>query len=435
MFGNGLTDEDTDEEHIARAVDTCMRYEYHIKELEEQNELNNESIKRNVGFFNKTGRVKMIRLGSIPSMGYLFSLEELAKYCPDVKDINIEELVGEDFDTVNGELFVKAYVPFVPERHSKSKTLKANKKIEQFDRMVKGEFSFHYDTDPLPKNIQKIEPDDVVTISVKVHGTSAIFGNLKVKTPIKLPFYKKLWNKFIDTTRLFKGLRVADYFIEYGNISASRKIIKNKYINENVSEGYYGVDIWTEYGELLYPFIDKGMTVYGEIIGYVTNSEKMIQKNYDYGCEVGKNKFMPYRITSLKDDGTKREWKVTEVKEWTEKLLRDCPELSDRIMIIDILYHGTLCNLYPEQPISQHWHENVLQLMRDDTKHFGMEKKEPLCIHKVPREGIVLRKDEDELTEAFKLKCYAFLKEEAKLMTDIEQGKEELSNEMAEAYQ
>ena len=36
--------------------------------------------------------------------------------------------------------------------------------------MIPGQFSFHYDTAPLNKNMYRIEPDDKVTISVKLHG-------------------------------------------------------------------------------------------------------------------------------------------------------------------------------------------------------------------------------------------------------------------------
>ena len=405
-----------------------------IESLKKEIEDNTNFIRSHVGFFNKTGRVRAIRLGGINSMGYLFSIDELAKWCPEVKDVYLPDLVGEDFDTVNGIEFIKAYVPFVPQRSNKgdgkSIDRKRNKKIEKFDRMIKGEFSFHYSSDPLPKCINRIKPNDMVSITVKFHGTSFSCGKLHVKTPIKLPIHKLLWNKFVDTTGLFKKLRVTDYIVEYGNVTSSRTVIKNQYINKDVSEGYYGVDIWSEYGNFIYPYLDEGMTVYGEIFGYLSGSDKMIQKNYDYGCEQGKNKLMPYRITTTNDNGTKHEWNVTEVKEWTEKLIKEHPELADRIHVIDLLYHGTLANLYPHLSLTDHWHENVLEEMRNDVVHFGMEKREPLCTnHNVPREGICVRIDNDEINENFKLKCQHFFDMERKA---IDAG--EVDIEMADAY-
>ena len=360
--------------------------------------------------------------------------DELAKYNPNVKNISLNQYVGEDFDTIEDKLFIKAYVPFVPERRQVSKVEKRNKKIEQFDRMVKGEFSFHYDTQMFARCINLFKPTDKVVISNKLHGTSLICGKLHVKTPIKIPFYKWIWNKFVDLTGLFKSLRITDYVVEYGNVTSSRTVIKNQYINKKVTGGYYGVDIWSEYGDLIYPFLDEGMTVYGEICGYISNSQKMIQKGYDYGCDKGENFLMIYRITTTNEDGSKKEWNVQDVYNWTKKLITEHTELEKRIRPITIFYHGTLRDLYPDLSLMEHWHENVLEAMRNDKEHFGMEKKEPLCRNSVWREGIVIRKDDDDLAEAFKLKCMHFLKAEAVLMDDIANGKEEVSEEMAEVY-
>lgn len=398
-----------------------------FKELKSEIEANAEYVRSRVGFFNKTGRVRSIRLGGVASKGYLFTLEELAKYNPKVKDINLEEYLGQDFDTVDGELFVKAYVPFVPEKRTKtSNAEKRNKKIVRFDRMIEGEFSFNYDSLLLPKYIHKIKPTDSVAITVKIHGTSFVCGKVHVKTPIKLPFMRRMCNKFIDLTGLFKKYRTIDYKVEYGNVTSSRTVIKNKYINKDVTDGYYSVDVWGEYGELIYPYLSEGMTLYGEIFGYLTNSTKMIQKQYDYGCEVGTNKLMPYRITTSLPDGGKYEWNVEEVKEWTEKLIKEHPEIADRIHVIDLLYHGTLTDLYPTLSVTEHWNENVLEELRNDKKHFGMEKDEPLCENKVVREGLCIRIDDDETNENFKLKCQKFYDREKKLMdegeVDIEMG-------------
>lgn len=429
-----LTLVSSNEDFVKVANKTILEKKFALEPIKKEIEDNTNFVRSHVGFFNKTGRVRAIRLGGINSMGYLFSIDELAKWCPEVKDVYLPDLVGEDFDMVNGIEFIKAYVPFVPQRSNKgdgkSIDRKRNKKIEKFDRMIKGEFSFHYSSDPLPKCINRIKPNDTVSISLKIHGTSFGCGKLHIKTPIKLPIYKLLWNKFVDTTGLFKKLRVTDYIVEYGNVTSSRTVIKNQYINKEVTGGYYGVDVWSEYGNLIYPYLDEGMTVYGEIFGYLTGSDKMIQKDYDYGCEKGKNKLMPYRITTTNDNGTKHEWNVMEVKEWTEKLIAEHPELADKIHVIDLLYHGILADLYPHLSLTEHWHENVLEEMRNDVIHFGMEKREPLCTnHNVPREGICVRIDNDEINENFKLKCAKFFNRERKA---IDAG--EVDIEMADAY-
>lgn len=432
-IGGSFNEDSTLIDYVTTAQKYCAEKKTQLDIIKKEIDETTAYIRGHVGFFNKTGRVRSIRLGGVQSMGYLFTLDELAKYNPNVKNISLNQYVGEDFDTIEDKLFIKAYVPFVPERRQVSKVEKRNKKIEQFDRMVKGEFSFHYDTAPLPKCIGRLKPSDVVTITSKLHGTSICIGKLHVKTPIKLPFYKWIWNKFVDLTGLFKAHRITGYVIDYGNVTASRTVIKNQYINENVSDGYYGVDVWSEYGNLIYPFLSEGMIIYGEIIGYLTDSDKMIQKNYDYGCNKGKNKLMIYRITTNNEDGTKHEWNVTEVKEWTEKLVKDHPEIADRIHVIDLLYHGTLADLYPNISYMDHWHENVLEALRNEKERFNMEKNDPICKNKVPFEGVVLRIDNDEFAEAFKLKCAKFLSKEREEIDKGEVDMEMLDNYASEA--
>lgn len=375
-------------------------------------------VKEHCGFFNKHGRVRCITLRNTPSFGVLFSPENLFKFDPSVTMEDIEAYVGQEFDTVNDELFVKVYLPPIPaEAKRKDKRSKAQAKVKRFNRMVDGEFFFHYDTAQLQKNIQYIKPDDVVDIDVKLHGTSFICGKLKVKQPIKLPFLKRLFNKFVDATRLFKFMRITDYELVYGPVYASRNTIRNKYINENVGPGYYNSDVYSEYGDIVYPYLDDGMTVYGEICGYLTGSDSMIQKGYDYGCEKGENLLMFYRITTTNEDGTKREWEVTEVLEWTKQLIdrmsADGNVNAGRIHPIDLLYHGTLEDLYPSIDTESHWHENVLEALKNDKEHFGMEENEPLCKEEVPREGFCLRKVGDSRLECFKLKTTAFALKEA----------------------
>ena len=392
-----------------------------------------DEAKRKVGFFNKNGRVRMIRLRKVPSYGFLFSLDEMVKYCPKAKDVNLEDYINKDFDTVDGELFVKAYVPYVPERthaNGNKRNRKAQKKINRFDRMIPGEFVLHYDTNPLGKNMWRINPDDKVTISCKLHGTSGIFANVKTHVPIKLPIIKRAWNLFVDTTGFFKKHRIIDYTTEYGNVYSSRTVIKNQYINKDVNGGFYSTDVWYDYNELLKDKIDKGMTVYGEIIGYISGSQTMIQKQYDYGCEVGTNKFMPYRITTEDENGKKYEWDVSEVKEWTEQLIKKYPDIKERIDVIDILYQGTLRDLYPTLDVKHHWHNDVLLQMKADKEHFGMELNEPLCkAYKVPREGVVIRINGDPVAEAFKLKTDNFFLREKK---EIDKGN--IDAEMSETY-
>lgn len=394
-----------------------------------------DEAKKMVGYFNKYGRVRIVKLRGCASEGCLFTIDSLAKWNPNILKYNFENcfkpnedgvVVPFEFDTIDGVLFVEAYVPPLPQTR-KSDGLsrnekKRNKKIEKLDRMVEGQFAFHYDTNQLNDNIWRFNPDTVVDISVKFHGTSFICGNVLTKRYLDESFIKKSVRGIRNFIRRImssidhkkRQTILSDFVIEYGEVTSSRGVIKNQYINKDVREGYYNVDIWSEYGKLVYPFLSEGMTLYGEIVGYVTGSTSMIQKGYDYGCKVGENILMPYRITETDKDGNHKEWNVQDVYEWTVKLLEEHPELNGKIKPITILYHGRLGDLYPELDPSEHWNQELLKNLKEDKKRFGMELNEPMCKNKCPREGIVIRIDDDVKPEAFKLKTEAFKFREAK---------------------
>ena len=380
-----------------------------------------DNAKKLCGFFNKYGRVRCLTLKGCPSFGVLFAPADLQKFDESVTVEEIEAYEGNEFDTVNGELFVKVFVPPMPVVHErKSRTNKANKKIERFDRMIPGEFSFHYATTQLQKTIRFYRPEDIVDISLKEHGSSVCAGKVRVKTKKRLFWLLHGWNKIVKTLHLPKSLGVVDYNVEYGPVFASRTVIKNQYINSEVNSGYYKVDIWNEWGDIVYPYLDEGMTIYGEIVGYLTNTSSPIQKMYDYGCEVGENKLMVYRIsTAVVDENgheSHHEWEIPEVLDWTNKLIERMKDANDenwnRIQPIDLLYHGTLEDLYPELDTENHWHDELLKKMKEDER-FYMEKNDPICKNKVPCEGIVIRKYGDTVLRADKLKCNAFLIGEA----------------------
>ena len=424
--------------------------------------------KKLVGFFNKRGRVKMIRLRGCPSYGCIFSVESLKRWKPQLADINLEDFLHKDehgrevpfeFDTVCGDLFAEVYVP-----HVNLKQLNKGRKMEmlrermlaKFDRLIPGQFQFHYDTMVMQSNMWYFLPDMRVTVSVKMHGTSVILGNVLTKIPIQLSASKQCrnktvarrlknierqaarfpWQKTVQAKQREAALaqRSDDFRIGYGMVYSSRTVIKNRYINKNLPKSFYEVDIWTEYAELLCPYIAQGITVYGEICGYLSGSGSMIQKDYDYGCKAGENFMLPYRITETDSDGKKKEWEVSEVVAWTQRMIAEHEDLAQRLRPMTILYHGSLADMYPSLDPERHWNENLLEAMKKDSTMLGMEKNEPMCLHKVPREGICLRIDGDERKECFKLKTDAFFLREQQLVTEMENGTVQIDPEMAQAY-
>lgn len=361
-------------------------------------------IKSMCGFFTSKGRVRILRLRGQVSQGFIAGVDALEKMDPTLIGTDWGALVGTQFDTVNDELICWKNVVILPDHHtgSQSDWKKRMRRLKRFDRMVDGQFAFHYNTTMLAEHIKELVPDDIVHITVKIHGTSAIFGNILVKK--KLNWFKKAL-KFI-------GFNINDK--EYGNVYASRTTIKNQYINSGVGAGFYKADVWGVVNDVIKPMLSEGMTVYGEICGYIPGSDKFIQKNHDYGCKVGEWKFMPYRITMTDSQGEKTEWNVEDVIRWTNDMIKAYPDVAKNIMCLTTLYHGRFGDLYPDIPEDLHWHDNVLARMKNDKQRFLMELDEPMCTkYQVPREGIVVRIDNDIRPRAWKLKTLRHYGKEA----------------------
>lgn len=397
-----------------------------VNNLYSDPELNEDHSRK--GYFNKYGRVRMVKLRGQVSMGYLFDMNEMNTW----SKVTTMPVVGTEFDTVNGELFIKAFVP--PMKQSRGPRIRKTRRSKTFDRLVPGEFFFHYDTDQLGSNINQFHPNDNISISVKLHGTSLILGNIRTLEPkyqngVLGRLYTKYFNqlpKFLQFTRE-----------KYDYICSSRSVIVNNDINpHDIDSGYAGGAVQREIMRYCEAFknlgvLDEGTTIYGEIVGYYNGTSTGIQKVgnvFDYGCPEGTNKLMIYRITTHTDDGI-FEWNVQEVHDWTVRIMKEYPILSEMLHPIDILYNGDLCELYSDIAVDDNWRDNVLQRMKTD-KRWHMEENEPLCHNKVPREGIVIRKNNDPVKEAFKLKCVRFLSKEAE---NIDKGVVDV--EMEETYE
>jgi hypothetical protein len=368
------------------AVESALNKDFLSKNNQfEDKELNSDTAVK--GFFNKKARVRAIRLRGEPSRGFLFPPEWLQVWQPDLKIDNIENYVGIEFDTVNDILFSKKYVPAKQKaRKEKTKTNRRNKNLRRFDKLVESQFNFHYDTEFLAKNLDKINPDDFISITTKFHGTSAVFSNILINK--KLNLFEKLLRKLgmkIETT-------------EYGNIVSSRGVIKNRYINKELVKGFYDVDIWMDASQKIMPLLAKGESVYAEIVGYLSGTSNFIQKNHDYKCNEGEYEIYVYRVTQTNVDGIVHELSALQVQQWCKKR---------GLKAVKELYYGKAKDLYPDLNTEKHWHENLLERLKTDKENFFMECDSPDCYNEVPHEGIVIRNDSNNNMSALKLKTEA----------------------------
>ena len=355
------------------------------------------------GFFSKNGRVKAIKLKGLPSEGFLLPFSHLQAWIMDSVNVELpEQEDGTEFDEAehNGKTFWinKKYIVPTQVSSSERKIIsKYDKNLKKFNRIREDQFHFHYDTVLLRKCPHVIQPNDIIHISSKWHGTSGISAYVLCHQQLN-------WRQ-----KIAKWL-TGESFDAYDYIYSSRSVIKNKYLNKEVTGGYYGCDVWAKADKVLRPFLDKGMTLYYEIVGFLPTGN-YIQKNYDYGCvppkdennyKEGENfKIYIYRVTTTNVDGKIHEWSAHEVQIWCK---------NNGLRPVTEFYYGYAKDLYKDLAPTEHWTENFLQRLADD-KNFFMEQNSPECNNKVPHEGIVIKK-ENMVSEAWKLKCFKFLGKE-----------------------
>jgi len=344
------------------------------------------------GYFEENGRIKCIKFRGHQSNGLFIPIESL-KYIAAKRGISeITDMVelGDEFDELYGIEICRKYIPKgtrTPGKPGSGNKGKGRKPVES--KIIENQFRFHYDTAQLGRNLHKITPNSLISITYKVHGTSGISSKVLCKR--KLTWFE----------RILKRLKLARIFTyEYDYINSSRKVIKNGDLNPNPS-GYYSEDIWTIAGEELKSYLLNGMTLYYEIVGYLPGGGS-IQGSWDYGCKPGEHKIYVYRITFTNNEGQVFEFSAKQVQDWCK--------LSGLTPVIEKFY-GYAWEFVPyvDGQDTDEWRDLLLAKI----KELYNEKDCYLCVNKVPEEGVVV-KVEGPLAEAFKQKSFRFLDKETR---------------------
>jgi hypothetical protein len=390
------------------------------------NSFENQSLNDNrdkKGFFKDQGRVRAVKLRGVPSEGYVIPAREFLVWIysggyPFDVSVTLEALdIGKEFDTIelpSGKetLFCEKYIP--KQQHSSGPANQPRKdKAKRFNRLVEGQFHFHNDTANLRKNIHVIKPDDIISITEKLHGTSAIFSNILVKR--KLSRLERIAKWF--------GIKVQE--TEYDSVYSSRSVIKNQYLYEEDKKHnhFYKEDIWAHARKYIEHALKPGITIYAEIVGQ-TPGGKWIQKNYDYGTSPNTFEVYVYRITFVNPTGDVIEFSTPQIKRYCE---------TYNLKMVPLHYYGYARNRVA--PYDLHG--------KPDTRDFGIKLLEYICSeflekpcqmskNKVPREGVVISIEGSQFN-GFKAVSFAFKERETKLLDEGEVSidQEEESNALA----
>lgn len=382
-------------------VETQLSEEFLSKNNLYRDSTKNDDVTKK-GYFDDNGRVRCQKFKGHQSNGFFIPLESLGFIASKKNQRSINDLVelGNEFDELLDIEICRKYIPKntrtpgAPGSANKGKGKKA-----RLSKLIENQFKFHYDTAQLGRNLHKIRPDNLISITYKMHGTSGI--SAKVLCKRKLSWFEKAlkWAKLATISES-----------SYDFINSSRKVIKNDDLNTNPS-GFYSEDIWGIADKELRPYLLDGMTLYYEIVGYLPGGGP-IQGSWDYGCKPGEHAVYIYRITFTNDKGEVFEFSAKQVQDWCK---------AYGLKVVPELFYGfahQFCPLTEDQTLEE-WRQAFLA---EVISRYN-EKDCCMCYHKVPEEGAVV-KVEGMLAEAFKQKSFRFLDKETRELdagkTDIE---------------
>lgn len=325
------------------------------------------------GYLENNGHVRAIKLRGNQSSGIVISLAHVYKV---FGDQHWED--GDKVNTVNDKEFCRKYIP---KRKYPQTVAKTSYKGRKAEGIVYPDFAMHIDTAQLAYNLDAFRPGDQLNMTLKMHGTS----QRSMNTVAELPngFFRRLFH-------MKKRIKQA-------YVLGTRRCV----VSED-DGGYYGDNKFRlPHHEALKPFLEPGMEVFYEVVGYYglgdgdtimpigDNSklkDKAFQKQFgkrsifSYGCEPGESHMWIYRITS---ENGEREWTPDEITAW-------CDEHGfNRVPVIDNFEFTTV--------------DDLLKRIND----YFEDLADPIGKTHV-KEGVVIRIVNRRSFTAFKSKTYEF---------------------------
>lgn len=356
------------------------------KEFAEDNKLvrvKDENGNNSGGYLDPDKRnIKALNLRGEKSDGLVLPIKTLSKYT-DISKLND----GDKITVLNGHEICRKYIPRGNHRKSYS-SIKIAKNAKELKKEVSYPFfEEHVDTEQLAYNEKAFKPNDTIYITRKLHGSSFRVGNcLEFTTTKRNPILKKLFHLPDKVTSKFKI------------ISGSRRVVLRDY-----DGGYYGSNAFRKkYNDFFIDKLPKGMTVYGEIVGWIDENTPIMPKCknskvkdkefsrmygeetiFTYGCTKGENHAYIYRITMTNDDGVVVELPTEETKRWCELLGCDFVPLLEKFLYTSWEDLNKRCEKYLDIP-------------------------EPLSNGTHVTEGVVVRIDNRSKFTAYKTKSFTF---------------------------
>jgi hypothetical protein len=263
----------------------------------------NKDVEKRAFISFKQKRVKAIKLRGIISDGMLMPVSSLLYLTSDIA--KLENSLGLEFTEIDGVTICEKYVAVVREStQGGNKTAKTNKLK---NLILENQFRFHHETEHFVKHQDKFTQETEVIITRKLHGSSLILSNVLINK--QLTFKNKIF-KFFGAE-----IPTSEYGIIWSSGKPKGRLPKgiesqtNKWETSNPS--YYTFDIWARAYKEIGHTIEKGISLYAEIVGNGIQGDKFTY-NQEYGIYV-------YRITQTSIDGGVVEFSWEQVKKYCEK--------------------------------------------------------------------------------------------------------------------
>lgn len=348
------------------------------------------------GYIENNGHIRAIKLRGNQSSGVVIALDKVYEKFGDQgwKD-------GDKVNTINDKEFCCKYIP--KRKNGSINYSKTSYKGRKAEGITYPEFSMHTDTEQLAYNLDKFRPGDMLNMTLKMHGTSQRSMNTYAELPNG--FFRRLFHMKKRTKQAY--------------VLGTRRCV----VTEN-SQGYYGNDQFRmPHHEALKPYLEDGMEVFYEVVGYYgPNEENTImpigdntkvndkafvkqfgkRSIFSYGCNPGESKMYIYRITS---NNGEKEWTPDEITEWCNT-------------------HG-----FNRVPVIEDFEFTTVEDLQERINKYFEDLADPIGRTHV-KEGVVVRIVNRRTFTVFKSKTYEFkviegIIKESESVPDMEEAQEE----------
>jgi hypothetical protein len=288
-------------------ADTQLSHEYaHNNNLYRDKEMNKD--KEKSGFFDVNRRVRAQPFLKVKSEAYFAPLESLSF----VGKHSLK--LGDRFESLNGVDICKKYI------NPRTKIQAVQKKKTKVKDAPY--FNKHVDTQQFRHYAHTIPVGSTLYFHSKRHGTSFRASHTLVErdpATIKEKIIHFFTKKKISEWMFLTGTRNVTLY------------------PDQVKDGFHGSEQFRyDVTEALKPYLSKGMTIYGEIVGYANGKPIMSVQDvtklqnkaftkkygkeitYKYGCTEGASRFHVYRISMTGMDGIERDFSDKQCREWCE---------------------------------------------------------------------------------------------------------------------